>query len=108
MIIVPIHAEERVLGALVLGHSAASKFTPNHLNLCIGVASQTGQAILNARHREDEAGVVVGVLADQVHAPRRRGDPAGVAAEAQGEGARGAIGEGTHRSFPRVHLHSQD
>ncbi len=55
MMLVPLHAEEKVLGVLVLGHQAKSKFTPNHLNLCMGVASQTAQAILNARHREEDA-----------------------------------------------------
>lgn len=55
MIYVPLHAEERVLGVLILGHSASGKFTPNHLNLCMGVCAQTAQAILNARHREEEA-----------------------------------------------------
>ena len=56
ILFVPLHAKERVLGVLVLGHPAKSKFTPNHLNLCMGVAEQTAQAILNARHREEEAG----------------------------------------------------
>lgn len=55
MIFVPLQAQDRVLGVLVLGHASKSKFTPNHLNLCIGVAAQTAQAILNARHREEES-----------------------------------------------------
>jgi len=56
MMFVPLHAQDRVLGVLVLGHQAKSKFTPNHLNLCMGVAAQTAQAVLNARHKEEEAG----------------------------------------------------
>lgn len=55
MMFVPLHAQEKVLGILVLGHPAKSKFTPNHLNLCMGVATQTAQAVLNARHREEES-----------------------------------------------------
>lgn len=55
MMLIPMHAQDRVLGVVVLGHSAKSKFTPNHLNLCMGVAAQTAQAVLNARHREEEA-----------------------------------------------------
>lgn len=56
MVFVPLHTQDRVLGVLVLGHTAKSKFTPNHLNLCMGVAAQTAQAVLNARHKEEEAG----------------------------------------------------
>ncbi|MBI4179496.1 cyclic nucleotide-binding domain-containing protein [bacterium] len=55
MMLVPLCAEERVLGVLVYGHTDKSRFSPNHLNLCLGVAAQTAQAILNARHREEEA-----------------------------------------------------
>lgn len=55
MMLIPLHAAERVLGVIALGHTSKGKFTPNHLNLCMGVAAQTAQAILNARHREEES-----------------------------------------------------
>ncbi|OGH55968.1 MAG: hypothetical protein A3I06_13015 [Candidatus Lindowbacteria bacterium RIFCSPLOWO2_02_FULL_62_12] len=55
MMLVPLHAQDRILGVIVFGHREKSRFTPNHLNLCLGVASQTAQAILNARHREEES-----------------------------------------------------
>ena len=55
MMYVPLQTEGRVLGILIFGHSVKAKFTPNHLNLCMGVAAQTAQAILNARHREEES-----------------------------------------------------
>jgi CRP/FNR family transcriptional regulator, cyclic AMP receptor protein len=42
------------LGLILLGGQERGLFGPNHLNLARGVARQAGQAILNARHREEE------------------------------------------------------
>jgi CRP/FNR family cyclic AMP-dependent transcriptional regulator len=42
------------LGAIALGGQERGQFGPNSLNLARGVARQAGQAILNARHREEE------------------------------------------------------
>lgn len=41
-------------GVIVLGGRQPGQFDLNDLNLACGVARQTAQAILNARHREEE------------------------------------------------------
>lgn len=50
----PIAVEGRTLGVIVLGGNVPGQFDLNDLNLARGVARQAGQAILNARHREEE------------------------------------------------------
>jgi hypothetical protein len=50
----PISIERDPLGLIVLGGRAAGQFDLDTLNLVKGVACQTAQAILNARHREEE------------------------------------------------------
>lgn len=42
------------LGVLLLGGQQAERFDLNALNLVRGIARQAGQAILNARHREEQ------------------------------------------------------
>jgi GAF domain-containing protein len=46
--------EGKRLGVILFGHRDDGHFGPNQLNLCSGVAHQAAQAILNARHREEE------------------------------------------------------
>lgn len=55
MILQPIVAGDVLLGVIVLGHSEPGHFDLDGTNLCAGVASQAGQAILNFRHREEES-----------------------------------------------------
>ena len=55
LLLAPIQVEGGLLGLIVLGGQQAGQFDVNDLNLVRGVARQAGQAILNARHREDEA-----------------------------------------------------
>jgi CRP/FNR family cyclic AMP-dependent transcriptional regulator len=50
----PITVEGQLLGLIVLGGNERDQFDLNALNLARGVARQAAQAILNARHREDE------------------------------------------------------
>jgi CRP/FNR family cyclic AMP-dependent transcriptional regulator len=50
----PIAVEGQFLGLIVLGGSERGQFDLNALHLVRGVARQTAQAILNARHREEE------------------------------------------------------
>jgi CRP-like cAMP-binding protein len=50
----PISLEGQLLGLIVLGGHQRQQFDLNALNLVRGVARQTAQAILNARHREEE------------------------------------------------------
>ena len=50
----PITVEAKLLGLIVLGGNERDQFDLNALNLARGVARQAGQAILNARHREEE------------------------------------------------------
>jgi CRP-like cAMP-binding protein len=50
----PICVEQDLLGLIVLGTQTPAQFDLNALNLVKGVARQTAQAILNARHREEE------------------------------------------------------
>ncbi len=49
-----ITVEGQLLGLILLGGAARGQFDLNGLNLVRGVARQAGQAILNARHREEE------------------------------------------------------
>jgi CRP-like cAMP-binding protein len=50
----PILVEDRLLGAILLGGVEKDQFDLDALNLTRGVANQAAQAILNARHREEE------------------------------------------------------
>jgi GAF domain-containing protein len=50
----PVTLEGQSLGLVVLGGGQPDQFDLNDLNLARGVARQTAQAILNARHREEE------------------------------------------------------
>lgn len=50
----PIMLEGQLLGLIVLGGQEHKHFDLNALNLARGVARQAAQAILNARHREEE------------------------------------------------------
>jgi CRP/FNR family transcriptional regulator, cyclic AMP receptor protein len=54
LLLSPITVEGRLLGLLVLGGREHDQFDLNALNLARGVARQAAQAILNARHREEE------------------------------------------------------
>ncbi len=50
----PITLESQLLGLIVLGGQEPGQFDLNALNLARGVARQAAQAILNARHHEEE------------------------------------------------------
>lgn len=50
----PIPMGDQSLGLIVLGSQQPGQFDLNHLQLVLGVARQTAQAIINARHREEE------------------------------------------------------
>ena len=54
LVLSPISPEGQLLGLIVLGGKEIDQFDVNALNLTRGVARQAGQAILNARHREEE------------------------------------------------------
>jgi CRP/FNR family transcriptional regulator, cyclic AMP receptor protein len=54
LLLAPIRVEAQVLGLILLGGNGRGQFDLNALNLVRGVARQAGQAILNARHREEE------------------------------------------------------
>jgi GAF domain-containing protein len=54
LLLSPITVEAKLLGLIVLGGNESDQFDLNALNLARGVARQAGQAILNARHREEE------------------------------------------------------
>jgi GAF domain-containing protein len=54
LLLSPITVEGRTLGLIVLGGNEHDQFDLNGLNLVRGVARQAAQAILNARHREEE------------------------------------------------------
>jgi CRP/FNR family transcriptional regulator, cyclic AMP receptor protein len=54
LLLSPISVEGQLLGLIVLGGNEHDQFDLNALNLARGVARQAGQAILNARHREEE------------------------------------------------------
>jgi CRP/FNR family transcriptional regulator, cyclic AMP receptor protein len=54
LLLAPIAVEGKLLGLILLGGNAPDHFDLNALNLARGVARQAAQAILNARHREEE------------------------------------------------------
>jgi GAF domain-containing protein len=54
LLIAPIQVSGQSLGLILLGGQRPGQFDANDLNLARGVARQTAQAILNARHREEE------------------------------------------------------
>ena len=54
LLLSPITLEGRLLGLILLGGQERGQFDLNALNLARGVARQAAQAILNARHREEE------------------------------------------------------
>jgi GAF domain-containing protein len=54
LLLAPIQVGSQSLGLIVLGGQRPGQFDANDLNLARGVARQTAQAILNARHREEE------------------------------------------------------
>lgn len=54
LLLSPITVEGQMLGLIALGGNHSAQFDLNTLNLVRGVARQAGQAILNARHREEE------------------------------------------------------
>ena len=54
LLLSPITVEGQFLGLIVLGGNERDQFDLNALNLARGVARQAAQAILNARHREEE------------------------------------------------------
>ncbi len=54
LLLSPITVEGQLLGLIVLGGNERDQFDLNALNLVRGVARQAAQAILNARHREEE------------------------------------------------------
>lgn len=54
LLVCPITVEGQLLGLIVLGGNERNQFDLNALNLARGVARQAAQAILNARHREEE------------------------------------------------------
>jgi CRP/FNR family transcriptional regulator, cyclic AMP receptor protein len=55
LLLAPIRMEGGSLGLIVLGGRLAGQFDVNDLNLVRGVSRQAAQAIVNARHREEEA-----------------------------------------------------
>ncbi len=54
LVLSPIVVEGKPLGLIVLGGNKRAQFDLDALNLARGIARQAGQAILNARHREEE------------------------------------------------------
>jgi len=50
----PIALESQLLGLILLGGQERNQFSLDGLNLARGVSRQAAQAILNARHREEE------------------------------------------------------
>jgi CRP-like cAMP-binding protein len=54
LLLSPITVEKQLLGFILLGGVGKGQFDLNALNLTRGVARQAGQAILSARHREEE------------------------------------------------------
>lgn len=54
MLLSPISLEKEMLGFIVLGAQQPGELDLNALNLCKGVGRQAAQAILNARHREEQ------------------------------------------------------
>jgi CRP-like cAMP-binding protein len=54
LLLAPIQVQSQSLGLILLGGQQPGQFDPNDLNLARGVARQAAQAIVNARHREEE------------------------------------------------------
>lgn len=54
LVVSPIAVEGQLLGLIMLGGNERDQFDLNALNLARGIARQAGQAILNARHREEQ------------------------------------------------------
>ena len=54
LVLAQIQVGGQSLGLIALGSSQPGQFDANDLNLARGVARQTAQAILNARHREED------------------------------------------------------
>jgi len=54
LLVSPVNVEGGLLGLILLGGNERGQFDLNTLNLARGVARQAAQAILNARHREEE------------------------------------------------------
>ncbi len=54
LLVSPIAVEGQLLGLIMLGGNERNQFDLNALNLARGIARQAGQAILNARHREEQ------------------------------------------------------
>ena len=54
LLISPIILENQTLGLIVLGDHEIDHFNLDGLNLTRGIARQAAQAIVNARHREEE------------------------------------------------------
>ncbi len=54
LLVSPITLESQLLGLILLGGQERKQFDLNALNLARGVARQAAQAILNARHREEQ------------------------------------------------------
>jgi len=54
LLLMPVAVQGQVLGLITLGGRQTGQFDLNDLNLARGVARQAAQAILNARHREEE------------------------------------------------------
>jgi CRP-like cAMP-binding protein len=54
LLVSPISLEGQVLGLILLGGQETEQFDLNALNLVRGVARQAAQAILNARHHEEQ------------------------------------------------------
>lgn len=54
LLLMPVSVEGQVLGLLTLGGRQPGQFDLNDLNLARGVARQAAQAIVHARHREEE------------------------------------------------------
>jgi CRP-like cAMP-binding protein len=54
LLLMPVSVEGQSLGLIILGGRQPGQFDLNDLNLARGVARQAAQAILNARHREED------------------------------------------------------
>jgi GAF domain-containing protein len=54
LLLMPVAVEGQTLGLIALGGHQPGQFDVNDLNLARGVARQAAQAILNARHREED------------------------------------------------------
>lgn len=54
LLVSPVMLQDQLLGLIVLGGNEPNHFDLDAMNLTSGVARQAAQAILNARHREEE------------------------------------------------------